>query len=260
MPPTIDFEAYLNEEADGKPFDVPALLQMEDEAGVEVVVVMPANHQAGTRQVYLHPDNYRVARAVKGNPRCIGCATINPTFGQAAVDELEKLVRDEGFKGVKLMAMLHKYDVDDLIVDPVMRKARELGIVASIHSGPGNCHPNRIGRLAARFPDVPVVMDHMGYPDATEDAIRVAEECPNVVLGTTVLRFFREDPSQAYPEAVAQAVKRLGPERVVFGSNAPEYPHSPLWTRQAVERLKLGAAAEQMILSTNLARLYGLTG
>jgi hypothetical protein len=28
----------------------------------------------------------------------------------------------------------------------------------------------------------------MGYPDATEDAIRVAEEHPNVYLGTTILR------------------------------------------------------------------------
>ncbi|MBI2939557.1 MAG: amidohydrolase [Chloroflexi bacterium] len=258
MPPTMDFEAYYNEEVGGEPFDIPALLRMEDEAGVEVAVVMPANQSAKTRQTYLRPDNLRVARAIQGNPRCIGCATINPTFGEAAVADLRMMVTEWGFKGVKLMATLHRYVVDDPDVDAVLQVARELGLVVSIHSGPDEVHPNRIGHVAARFPDLPIIMDHMGYPDATEEAIRVAEEHPRVYLGTTILRFFRADPSQADPTAVAEAVRRLGPERVVFGSNLPEYPHSALWGHQAIERLRLGPAAEKLIFGTNLARLYGL--
>ena len=258
MPKIVDFEAYLNERFEDRPFDVETLLRLEDEAGVDVAVVMPANHNGTTGELYLHPDNFRVARAIRGNPRCVGCATINPTFGRAAVEELAKLVAEEGFRGAKLMAALHRYDVDDPIVDPVIGQARELGLVLSIHSGPGSVHPNRIGNVAARFPDVPIIMDHMGYPDATEDAIRVAEERPNVYLGTTVLRFFPDDPSSAYPSAVAEAVRRVGPERVVFGTNLPEFAHSPLWSRQAIERLRLGKAAEELIFSTTLSRLYGL--
>lgn len=182
----IDFETYLLEEVDGKEFDIPALLVMEDEAGVGVAVVMPAPISVRTGEVYFHPDNAGVARVIKTNPRFIVCVSVNPTFAEEAVSEMEKFVRGEGFKGVKLNSELHDYNIDDRITDPVMEKARELGLVASIHSATGNCHPNRIGRLAASFPDVPIIMDHMGYPDATEDAIRVAEECPNVVLGTTI--------------------------------------------------------------------------
>ncbi len=263
MTPTVDFEVYLNESVAGQPLDPEAvlarLLEMADEAGVDVSVVMPANQSARTGETYLHPDNDRVARTIRGDPRFLGCATINPTFGTSAVEELERLARDEGFRGVKLMAALHHYEVDDQIVDPVLARARELGLVASIHSGPGPVHPDRIGRLAGRFPELPIIMDHMGYPDAAEEAIRVAEAHANVYLGTTVLRFFPADPASAYPEAVAQAVSRIGPERVVFGSNAPEYAHSPLWTRQAIQRLSLGREAEEMIFSTTLARLYGLT-
>ena len=89
------------------------------------------------------------------------------------------------------MAVLHRYIIDDEAVDPVMMALRESQLVASIHSGStDNIHPNRIGNIAKRFPDVPIIMDHLGYPDATADAIRVAEECPNVYLGTTILRFF----------------------------------------------------------------------
>lgn len=254
--PTVDFEAYLNEDYDGgKPFDIATLLLMEDEAGIDVAVVMPANAQARTRTTYPQPDNARVAEAIRGNRRCIGCATINPTLGDANVEHQLAIMRDHGFGGAKLMAVLHRYEIDDPVVDPIMAALRQSGLVASIHSGPDNVHPNRIGRVARRFPEVPIIMDHLGYPDATEDAIRVAEECPNVYLGTTILRFF-SDPETANPAAVADAVRRVGPERVVWGSNLPEYPHSALWCRQAIERLRLGAEAEALIFGENLTRLY----
>jgi predicted TIM-barrel fold metal-dependent hydrolase len=256
--PTVDFEAYLNEDYDGKPFDVATLLRMEDEAGIDVAVVMPANRSAAG-QNYAQPDNQRVADAIRGNRRCIGCATINPTLGDDNTRRQIQIMLDNGFGGAKLMAVLHHYNIDDPSVDPVMQALREAGLVASIHSGSDSVHPNRVGNVARRFPDVPIIMDHMGYPDATADAIRVAEECPNVYLGTTILRFFKP-PEEADPVAVADAVKRIGPERVVWGSNLPEYPHSALWCRQAIERLKLGAEAEALIFGEVLTRLYKITG
>jgi predicted TIM-barrel fold metal-dependent hydrolase len=208
--PTVDFEAYLAFNVRGEPFGIEQLLAMEDEAAIELAVVMPA-------------------------------------------------IADEyGFGGPKLMAVLHEYEIDDPMVDPIMSMARERQQVASIHSGGGPVHPNKIANVAARFPDVPIIMDHMGYPDDTEDAIRAAEEHPNIYLGTTILRFFRADPSQAVPTAVAEAVKRVGPERLVWGSNLPEYPHSALWCRQAIERLKLGDEAERLIFGETLSRLYKL--
>lgn len=257
--PTVDFEAYLNEtHEDDKPFDVATLLRMEDEAGIDVAVIMPANRSAAG-QNYAQPDNQRVADAIRGNRRCIGCATINPTLGDDNTKRQLKIMLDNGFGGAKLMAVLHHYNIDDPAVDPVMQALREVGLVASIHSGPDNVHPNRIANVARRFPDVPIIMDHMGYPDATEDAIRVAEECSNIYLGTTILRFFKP-PEEANPVAVADAVRRVGPERIVWGSNLPEYPHSALWCRQAIERLQLGAEAEALIFGEVLTRLYKVTG
>jgi len=259
--PTVDFEAYLNFDHDGgKAFDVETLLGMEDEAGIQVAVVMPANYgPSPDRQLQIQPDNLRVARAIAGNRRCLGCATINPTLGGENVRQQFAIVDEYRFGGPKLMAVLHKYEIDDPAVDPVMEMTRERELVASIHSGSGPVHPNKIANVAARFPEVPIIMDHMGYPDATEEAIRAAEEHPNIYLGTTILRFFPSDPSQADPKAVADAVRRVGPERVVWGSNLPEYPHSALWCRQAIERLKLGVEAERLIMGENLSRLYKLS-
>lgn len=255
--PTVDFEAYYNEDHDGgKVFTIETLLQMEDEAGIDVAVVMPANRSAGPQgQNYAQPDNQRVADAIRGNRRCVGCATINPTISDANTQAQLKIMLDNGFGGAKLMAVLHNYEIDSPAVDPVMQSLREHGLVASIHSGSDNVHPLRIGRVAKRFPDVPIIMDHMGYPDAAQIAIDVAEECPNIYLGTTILRFFKP-PETANPTAVADAVRRLGPERVVWGSNLPEYRQSTVWCRQAIERLKLGAEAEALIFGETLTRLY----
>jgi predicted TIM-barrel fold metal-dependent hydrolase len=256
--PTVDFEAYLNfKTRGGEEFNVNRLLQMEDEAGIDVAVVMPSNNGPdGTPET--QPDNQRVADQIHGNPRCKGCATINPKLGPENVKAQFAIVDRYNFGGPKLMAVLHGYEIDDPMVDPVMAMTRDRGLVASIHSGGDVVHPNRIANVAARFPEVPIIMDHMGYPDATEDAIRAAEAHPNIYLGTTILRFFPNDPSQARPEAVAEAVRRVGAERVVWGSNLPEFDHSALWCRQAIERLNLGQDAERLIFGETLTRLYKL--
>jgi len=135
----VDFEAYLNEEWAGKPFGVAELLAMEDEGDINVAVVMPANQNAATKQTYLQPDNLRVADAIRGNARCIGCATINPTFGPSAGALLRDLALNHGFKGVKLMAVLHNYTIDDPVIDPIMQIARDtspfaLGFVSKVEA------------------------------------------------------------------------------------------------------------------------------
>ena len=93
--------------------------------------------------------------------------------------------------GIKLMPAIHNYNVDDPIVRPVVEAARDYGLIISIHSGPNNCHPNRIGTVANWVPETPVIMDHMGFPDDLDAGIAVAKANKNVSLGTTILRFHR---------------------------------------------------------------------
>lgn len=239
-----DFEAYLTNSLD-------EILAMEDEAGIDVVVVMPKTE--------MEPKNKELGEILRDNPRTIGCALINPHKGEKAVAELKAAVTEWGLKGLKLMAAIHEYNVDDEMVFPLMGMARELGIIASIHSGPDNCHPQRIGNVASRFPQIPIIMDHMGFPDNVQEAIEVAEQNKNVYLGTTILRFYRqwaESPDEATPIEVKEAVERLGPERIVFGSNLPEY--RPIQVMRAIQRLQLGDAAEKLIFGENLARIYQL--
>ena len=79
---TGDFEAYLGPEG-----NVADLLKLEDDAGIEKVVLMP--------QIETRPPNDLVVQASKESERIIPCACVNPNFGQEAYDEFERLVRDQ---------------------------------------------------------------------------------------------------------------------------------------------------------------------
>ena len=252
MAVTADFEAYLADDWYGHPMTVAALLECEAEAGFDMVVVMP--------QAKVDADNDGLLEQTAGNPQMLPCVMMDPHLGEEGVAALRDYV-DRGAKGMKLMGAIQKFEVDDPMVFPFVEAARELGIVVSIHSGTGNCHPNRIGTIARRIPETPVIMDHMGFPDHFEEGLTVCRENPNVYMGTTILRFHKRwaiNPEEAVPVEVKRSVEALGPERVVFGSNLPEY--RPIQVKRAVQRLELGEEAEALIFGGNLARIYGMSG
>lgn len=244
-----DFEAYLQWKTDDS---LAQLLAAADEAGIDYVVVMP--------NAEVNPQNERLIQDIAGNPRLLGCAMIDPRR-PTAVEEVRRTVRDGGCKGIKLMAAIHQFELDDEpLVRPVVESAAELGVVVSIHSGRANCHPNKIGTIAGWIPDTPVVMDHMGLPDNLAEGVAQAQAHPNIVLGTTILRFHKrwgEDPDAVVATEVKTAIETLGPRRIVLGSNYPEY--RPIQVMNALRRLELGDAAERLIFGENLGRIYGLS-
>ncbi len=247
-----DFEAYLNDDFrdDSGKLDLNALLALEDEASMDVAVVMPTPQP--------DPRNAELADVIRGNPRALGCALVHPTEPEP-VQQVKLAANEWGMQGIKLMPAIHNYNVDDPIVRPVVEAARDNGLIISIHSGPNNCHPIRIGTVASWVPETPVIMDHMGFPDDLDAAISAANENKNVYLGTTILRFHRRwgpDPDTVVPTEVQAAVDILGPEQIVFGSNLPEY--RPIQVINALKRLELGDDAEALIFGDNLARIYGL--
>ena len=245
-----DFEAYLTDDWYGGPMSVAALLECEAEAGFERAVVMPA--------AKVDPDNDGLLEKTAGHPQILPCVMMDPHRGEEGVEALRAYV-ERGAKGVKLMGAIHKFAVDDPMVFPVAEAARDLGIVVSIHSGVDNCRPYRIGAVAQKIPETPVVIDHMGFPDHFEEAMDVCRQCANAYMGTTILRFHKrwaDHPEEAIPVEVKRAVEELGPERVVFGSNLPEY--RPLQVKRALQRLELGSEAEALIFGENLQRIYGL--
>jgi predicted TIM-barrel fold metal-dependent hydrolase len=75
----------------------------------------------------------------------------------------------------------------------------------------------------------------------------MAERHPNLYLETSAM---------PYPSKIAQAVQRVGAERVIFGSDGPGC--NPRLEVEKVRMLGLGRDAEGCILGGNATRLLGL--
>jgi predicted TIM-barrel fold metal-dependent hydrolase len=232
-----DCEIYLDFLQMGKVYDLRMILGMMDEAGIDKAVVMP--------DVSHHPDNKALADKVRGNSRFIPCALINPQFGEQAVEELETGVREWGIRGLKVMPPKHGVMLVSKQLHPLMKKCSELKIPVSIHSDGGYGHPLAIGALATAFPDVPVIMDHMGYRNWVRDAIEAAKWAPNIYLATTAVM---------EPLFIAMAIDALGIDRLVFGSNGPMV--IPKMQVEVIKYLGLSPAEEEKIFFKTLAKLY----
>ena len=203
------------------------------------------------------PDNDGLAARIRGRPRMIGCAAVNPQLGGEAVEELERAVLELGFRGLRLFPADHGFPMDGGAVEPVLDKARDLRVPVTVDGCRENCEPARIAAAATRFPEVPFIVD-VGFrpsaPPASMQAPRppegriaeTARETPNVYLGLT-----------AMAAVELYCIKRLmgvcGPEKLIFGSNAPR--GLPRLAVSGFRLVRLPCHQEEAVLGGTLAAL-----
>ena len=242
-----DFEAYMPQEFDGEPYGRDGILRTMDEAGIDFSVVFPGGLPPDPRAI-----NAELLTALKGQDRLLPGCLINPTLGPLAVDELRRCV-DAGARSMKLMAAAHGYRLDGPAPDAVMAAAAELDLPVTIHSGSevSGCSPAYIGTLAARHPEVTIIMDHMGYREWVGLAVQAAAANPRIFLGTTLI-------AAAEPITIKRIIQegRVGAGRIVFGSNAPS--GVAVNGVRGIRGLGLDAADEAAVLGGNLAAIYGV--
>ena len=124
------------------------------------------------------------------------------------------------------MPAVHGYNVDNEIVRPVVEAARDNGLIVSIHSGPANCHPTRIGKVAGWIPETPVIMDHMGFPDDLDAGIEAAKANKNIYLGTTILRFHQRWEPTRIKSSLTRSDKRSMNWDLSKSYSAPTRPNT----------------------------------
>jgi hypothetical protein len=230
--------------------DIPALgWRMEaelcvrrlDEAGIDKGVVMTIVDAPG-----VNPDAVEmVAAAVAEYPdRLWAYARIHPWYGDEALALLERAFA-LGFKGLKLHPV-------STIAHPSGKDTLRLIRAAAAHSAPTLFHcgdepmttPLAIAAAAEACPEATIVLGHMGGYFHVDEAIEVAERFENLLLETSAM---------PYPAKIREAVARLGPERVVYGSDGPVC--SPRIEVEKVRLARLSPGAERLVLGANALRL-----
>jgi predicted TIM-barrel fold metal-dependent hydrolase len=195
--------------------------------------------------------------AVRKYPdKLLGFGWADPTI---SVDHAKKMVKvcteEYGFYGVKMNGAQNNYTIDDPeIALPVAEAIARTGKMIAFHVGPDayeRTHPFRAAKIAKLYPQMPVLMVHMGMTDADMNraAIEMAQECPNMVLIGSATTY----------KAVLSAIKTLGAERVCFGSDAPfQWPHVVRAMYEAALEGEVTEEEKVLVMGGNVARLFGV--
>ncbi|MDZ7344924.1 MAG: amidohydrolase family protein [candidate division KSB1 bacterium] len=122
--------------------------------------------------------------------------------------------------GIKLHPEMNHFPADDPRVDGYLRLCEQYRLPAVFHSdrAGSNAAPEKIYAAARRYPAVPIILYHMGFKGPHEAAIAVVKTA--LAKGDAQLYL---ETSQADPQAVIRAIKELGSERVLFGTDATYY-------------------------------------
>jgi len=210
------------------------LLAKMDEAGVE-------------RAIVFYTDNEQVRKAVDANPkRFVGYVWPNP-HDPGALRLVRESVKKWGFKGIKLHPLIHAFLPTDKEVIPIVEFAAKERIPVAIHSGhPPFSLPWSIGELAELYPEVRIVMLHMGHAHGVyiKAAIDTAKRYDNIILETSGVSMHSK---------IKEAVERVGEERVVFGSVYPFHDYSV--ELRKVEVAGLTQEQKRLVLTENAKQL-----
>ena len=225
------------------------LLRHSDRLGIERLVVFmgyPLVYDPTPEQ--LRDQNEQVTRAVRAFPdRTLSFAYMNPRHLAFSLEEFDRRVRDGPMVGIKLWTAV-RCSAPEL--DPIIERAGALGAVIYQHTWfnmtgnmPGESTPFDVAELARRHPAVPIICGHAGGD--WERGIRAIRGLKNVLIDVAGF-----DPTAS---AVEMAVRELGADRIVFGSDAGIRSFASQLAK--VLGAEIPDQAKRQILSGNLRRL-----
>jgi predicted TIM-barrel fold metal-dependent hydrolase len=191
--------------------------------------------------------NQAIADAVKKFPkRLIGYGRVNPNWGEAAQAEARDCLTKHGMRGLMLDPDWENFNpADKSLVYPLMKLARQHKVPVKFHCGYYPAQPALFWDVATDFPEVPVILAHMGER-VVVDALLLAERVSNIYLETS---------NHMY--ALRSCVNTLGAHRLLFGSNMPfSVPDAEML--KITHRTNISEEDKALILGGSAARLHNL--
>lgn len=213
------------------------LITCMDRLGVDVSLATPL--ASGLRH-----NRYVQEAVMRHGGRLVGFYWVNPRSAPG-VEDMVRMLAHGGFRGVKLRPESEGFRVDNLsLLAPILEAAEGFGVPVYIHSSYESrlSAPEAVERVAEAFPEVPILIGHMG--GGSWSAVRVAGRRENLYLETSGTRS---------PRGVLEAVRVLEAERVVYGSDFPYL--RPEAERAKIECLRIPEEDKELILGGNMARI-----
>lgn len=259
----------------GGPYgDINSLLKSMDEAGIDKVMAVPYMYKDGLdintsffplwlvesklavavvnsfmqnrwfrKRFTERPDNVRVLKLTQQFPdRFMGLYWLNPLFA-GDIDEMEAMLTQGHFVGVKLHQVIHPFEITD-------RKVQRIFAEADKHRAPVFLHlANRqacrqIVSVAEKHPGAKFIIAHLiHHKDTVQDAARLE----NLFYDISPLCLPKTDK-------IYDVIKTAGFNKLIFGTDAP-CPGGQKLAVQKVLDLHLTPEEKTAILGGNLLNI-----
>jgi predicted TIM-barrel fold metal-dependent hydrolase len=241
------------------------LIGLMDASGVHAALLV--------QTPWLGEDNRYLVDAMRRYPsRFAGLGWLEDPLAPDAPVKLRRQREEDRFHGVRLHLTDERVNEGVLAgaADPLFTEARSLGVpVQFLNRVP--THHTILG-VAQRFPDLTIVVDHLGHP-LVEEAPGFASSEPffelarhenvNVKVSNHVISSKAPYPYADLHDYQQRMVEAFGPHRLMWGSNWPMQPESPTY-QQRLDAVRdelpaftaLSAAEQAMILGGTAQRIW----
>ena len=202
--------------------------------------------------------NAYVYQAAKRYPdRILGFGWADPNLGiENARNMVKRCIYEYGFWGIKLNGAQNGFYIDDLDLSfPVIEEIAKTGKIAAFHIGGDayeHTHPFRLAKIAAAYPEMKILMVHMGgaaFADLSDACIEIALQHPNITLIGSAIR----------DVSILKAIRKLGSDRVCFGSDTPfALMHVSVAMYQALLKDEATEEENALVMGNTIAKLFGI--
>lgn len=225
----IDIHAHIGTFR-GYDLSTPTLMSNVQKYGIQLALISNidgANLEGTTRNLREQQANQATVDVVRAYPKQLrGLAWTRPNDGNPQnIEPFLKLTitpngKDRIFVGMKFHPEMNQFPADSIKLDAYMKLCETYKVAAVFHNGgpDTNSSPERIYKLAQRFPTVSVVLYHSGFGGTHQASIQIVKQS----IQNKDAQLFLET-AQADPQAVLQAVRDVGSHRIMFGTDATYY-------------------------------------
>ena len=198
--------------------------------------------------------NEETRRVCAAQPNLLPLAWARPGARGASASLVEPFLGQHRFVGVKLHPDFNHFSPDSPAVLPYLRLCQRYRVPAVFHCGGSELsRANAIYRAARQVPTVPVVLYHSGFGTDHREAV------------AAVLQSVRQKDADLYletaqmdPASVLSVLAAVGPDRVLFGTDATYYGRRHYETyRPLLEALRSHGALRK-VAHENAVRLFRL--
>ena len=264
--PIIDAHCHLRQPG----LTAEDLIEMMDEAGIDQAVVFPSAFcwSLPSKDNYYCTNDYIAEVQHKYPDRLIGFAMVNPRhrgckelgMPNLAVNEFERCIKELGLKGLKIHPEQHYFSIETLIDSELMaslvRLQREthtkIPIISHGMTSMGTI-PDQFGRLASKYPDVPIIIAHAaGYQSLSPPISKELARANRNLFADTAMATIDD----AY---LINTARTIGADRVIFGSDHTNRAQKNSYGNflYIIERAFPDMEERKRILGGNIAEILG---